>query len=925
MRSSRKDLSVYDFSEEDEVVESASKGLMKRFMTPRNPSSDNSPLTKYSFLQCFAQGGNVQQVEINDVLCVDIDGSNGDGKCNNFGSYSVGTSARVFPMQEDNLLLDNPVVSTSTTNDEKSHIGQDEFEPGNLIPECEKPVAVISDDDESLEVSSQSTSSSYLAEDEGAIGHPTSDDCSSDHREMEVVIFPDYLSYGDSLFTRSQLTFFTDHIKLEDLNECESSGSASLEWATDNLIHIECQQSESVETALVKLRLRPNDVVGANEHGTSGIVKLEFAVSGPQWQEKEQMITSLAAVYKARWNSMLNPEIATEEDDFMGQNSMFFLKRYFSNFDEPFEDVVYPKGDPDAVSLSKRDVELLQPGTFINDTIIDFYVKYLQNKIRPEDKHRFHFFNSFFFRKLVDLDKDPKSAFEGRAAFQRVHKWTRKVNIFEKDYIFIPVNFNLHWSLIVICYPGEVVSFKDEEIKMAPKVPCILHMDSIKGSHQGLKNLVQSYLWEEWKERHKESSKSVSLKFLNLRFVPLELPQQENSFDCGLFLLHYVELFLEEAPVNFSPFKITKFSNFLSVDWFPPIEASHKRSAIQRLIYELLNDRSLKIPPAACSNQHHRSKSPENNAEKEHAVEFLSEQCNPSRKGCFVDSVCSTSGRVIDIKLLAPSSPDGDQNDKGTGVALQDFLGQGAVAGSCPSRRYQPFDQIDPLKKFQCTMSPIQEDEENSEQLASSPLDKVVAYRLPARITAIECTTYSSKDVGAFEVSLSQDISTQPEHNNGDSLSESSSCGSPHSSELRENKHSTSHPSRYFTSSKAKEEAEKVRSVSPTTCAGDVPEIPIPDSSNRLEDCIVDDSQEEADAAEESKDTGDSLSSCPKIPPSSFCQDIEPSEDDNLLDDDAVQLISDGLDSRSRRRGYKRSKLVPPEGGRRRTRSCTRF
>lgn len=47
-------------------------------------------------------------------------------------------------------------------------------------------------------------------------------------------------------------------------------------------------------------------------------------------------------------------------------------------------------------------------------------------------------------------------------------------------------------------------------------------------------------------------------------FYLIQLPQQENSFDCGLFLLHYVELFLEEAPVNFSPFRITKLCNFVS-------------------------------------------------------------------------------------------------------------------------------------------------------------------------------------------------------------------------------------------------------------------------------------------------------------------------------------------------------------------------
>ena len=80
-------------------------------------------------------------------------------------------------------------------------------------------------------------------------------------------------------------------------------------------------------------------------------------------------------------------------------------------------------------------------------------------------------------------------------------------------------NYSLHWSLIVICHPGEVVNFDgeilacdlyceplhsqifmlminvpDNELDKSLKVPCILHMDSIKGSHSGLKNLVQRYI-----------------------------------------------------------------------------------------------------------------------------------------------------------------------------------------------------------------------------------------------------------------------------------------------------------------------------------------------------------------------------------------------------------------------------------------------
>lgn len=151
----------------------------------------------------------------------------------------------------------------------------------------------------------------------------------------------------------------------------------------------------------------------------------------------------------------------------------------------------------------------------------------------------------------------------------------------------------------MICHPGDAANFEDEDMQKLPKVPCILHMDSIKGSHRGLKNLFQSYLWEEWKRRGNQPG-DVSSKFLNLRFIPLELPQQENSFDCGIFLLHYLELFLEHAPVCFNPFKKQEFPNFLHKNWFPPVGASLKRAYIKDLIYQIAEDYCEKAVPASC-------------------------------------------------------------------------------------------------------------------------------------------------------------------------------------------------------------------------------------------------------------------------------------------------------------------------------------
>lgn len=85
---------------------------------------------------------------------------------------------------------------------------------------------------------------------------------------------------------------------------------------------------------------------------------------------------------------------------------------------------------------------------------------------------------------------------------------------------FIPFIDSLHWSLLVICHPGDAANFKgkfllneachkslehnqfliplgchisDDDVLKSLRVPCILHLDSIKGSHTGLKKIVQRY------------------------------------------------------------------------------------------------------------------------------------------------------------------------------------------------------------------------------------------------------------------------------------------------------------------------------------------------------------------------------------------------------------------------------------------------
>ena len=65
-------------------------------------------------------------------------------------------------------------------------------------------------------------------------------------------------------------------------------------------------------------------------------------------------------------------------------------------------------------------------------------------KLSEADKNRTHIFSSFFYKRLTQREygrhvTNPElSAIEKR--HNRVRKWTRNVDLFEKDFIVIPIN-----------------------------------------------------------------------------------------------------------------------------------------------------------------------------------------------------------------------------------------------------------------------------------------------------------------------------------------------------------------------------------------------------------------------------------------------------------------------------------------------------
>ncbi|XP_035768537.1 sentrin-specific protease 7b [Neolamprologus brichardi] len=256
------------------------------------------------------------------------------------------------------------------------------------------------------------------------------------------------------------------------------------------------------------------------------------------------------------------------------------------------------------ITVTKEDLACLDAGEFLNDVIIDFYLKYLLLEgVGGSVAERSHIFSSFFYKQLSRR----RAAGEGTAPYvpdrhtrhQRVKTWTRHVDIFTKDFLFVPVNQEAHWYLVVVCFPGLEEARYEEFQRRAGKSGAVGKPNSSLVSQQppvssytviafsvvtvthraaGLKVFALfSYLQVEWEVRRKSPRlfTSDTMKSFNCR-----VPQQDNSSDCGLYLLQYVESFLQNPVVHFDiPLRLES--------WFPRQRARQKRDEIRSLIMSL--------------------------------------------------------------------------------------------------------------------------------------------------------------------------------------------------------------------------------------------------------------------------------------------------------------------------------------------------
>uniref|UniRef100_A0A3Q1B4D6 Ubiquitin-like protease family profile domain-containing protein n=1 Tax=Amphiprion ocellaris TaxID=80972 RepID=A0A3Q1B4D6_AMPOC len=315
------------------------------------------------------------------------------------------------------------------------------------------------------------------------------------------------------------------------------------------------------------------------------------------------------------------------------------------------------------ISVTMEDLQCLDSGQYLNDVIIDFYLKYLLQNASAAVAESIHIFSSFFYKQLTRRDNASEGtnsdSCQRQRRHQRVKTWTRHVDIFKKDFLFVPVNQEAHWYLVVICFPGmeepKVEAWIDSESQKGKSVesqrqdeaqgsksisenaempptlnrsdavepetgtsdsvipacfariclyhvkvtflyffgfklvsplyrPCILIMDSLKLSlHERVFKLLREYLQSEWEVR-RGSSREFGPD--QMKSSHCQVPLQDNSSDCGLYLLQYVECFLKDPVVHFDlPLHLRR--------WFPRQQVRRKRDEIRDLILNLHRHQNL--------------------------------------------------------------------------------------------------------------------------------------------------------------------------------------------------------------------------------------------------------------------------------------------------------------------------------------------
>lgn len=244
-----------------------------------------------------------------------------------------------------------------------------------------------------------------------------------------------------------------------------------------------------------------------------------------------------------------------------------------------------PRQQPLKPGIDARSLNCLEPGMMLNDTIVEFYMAHVLEKVSPVIREKTHVFSTFFYSKIKKTLRLEEKNFN-----QVVKRWDKRVKLFDKDYLIIPICDAAHWVLVIVCFLNRIPAHDDPIVinqKSRPK-GCLIVFDSMGYRYLSrMTDPIRSFIQSRWTiEKPKEEMRNFKDRTVFPDKFP-KVPRQRNSYDCGIYLLNSFEKFLNDPLRNY--IKIRESQDFSS-EW--TIDPKQQRQKIKSLLYDNKKDQT---------------------------------------------------------------------------------------------------------------------------------------------------------------------------------------------------------------------------------------------------------------------------------------------------------------------------------------------
>lgn len=145
-------------------------------------------------------------------------------------------------------------------------------------------------------------------------------------------------------------------------------------------------------------------------------------------------------------------------------------------------------------------------------------------------------FDSYFYNRLIN------------SGYESVCRWTKRVNIFSKTKLFIPINIKRR------SFSHRVLVYLDATRRYICYYDSIFKYDRFLCSYK-----IAEYLMEEHRDKLKRP-----LPVKDWNFAYLTNPYQNNGMDCVVFVCTFAEYLSRDAEFNFSQMHMRSFRQLLA-------------------------------------------------------------------------------------------------------------------------------------------------------------------------------------------------------------------------------------------------------------------------------------------------------------------------------------------------------------------------